>query len=180
MKPARRLCIPWPAWVAEGSTKSHLRAFYLCITEGGTKSHPKALCRPRRSQGFPGSRGEGGWVLREISRPLSIIFVVAGAVLPWWWVVAEVVVAILTRCDYTRAPAVSRVAGRTHGVSPPSTMEGRSFGHLELTIRIYNEYTTFVWPDGNNCIDPPQQSQNRSDSHERAFFPESTHIKAAT
>ena len=71
-------------------------------------------------KGFPGRRGEGGWVLREISRPLSIIFVVAGAAPPWWWVVAEVVVAVLTRCDYTRAPAVSRVfAGRTHSVSPP-------------------------------------------------------------
>ena len=106
-------------------------------------------------KGFPRRRGEGGWVLREISRPLSIIFVVAGAVPPWWWVVAEVVVAILTRCDHTRAPAVSRVvAGRTHSVSPPSTMEGRSFGHLELTIRIYNEYKAFLGPDGNNCIDP--------------------------
>ena len=106
-------------------------------------------------KGFPRRRGEGGWVLREISRPLSIIFVVAGAVPPWWWVVAEVVVAILTRCDHTRAPAVSQVvAGRTHSVSPPSTMEGRSFGHLELTIRIYNEYKAFRGPDGNNCIDP--------------------------
>ena len=88
-------------------------------------------------KGFPGRRGEGGWVLREVSRPLSITFVVAGAVTPWWWVVAEVVVAILTRCDHTRAPAVSGVvAGRTHSVSPPNTMEGRSFGHLELTMRI--------------------------------------------
>ena len=33
-----------------------------------------------------------------------------GAVLPWWWLVVEVVVApILTRCDHTRASAVSRV-----------------------------------------------------------------------
>ena len=88
-------------------------------------------------KGFPRRRGEGGWVLREISRPLSIIFVVAGVVPPWWWVVAEVVVAILTRCDHTRVPAVSRVVtGRTHSVIPPSTMEGRSFGRLELTMRI--------------------------------------------
>ena len=106
-------------------------------------------------KGFSRRRGEGGWVLREISRPLSIIFVMAVTVPPWWWVVAEVVVAILTRCDYMRAPAVSRVfAGRTHSVSPPSTMEGRSLGHLELTIRIYNEYKAFLRPDGNNCIDP--------------------------
>ena len=67
----------------------------------------------------------------------------------------EVVVAILTRCDHTRAPAVSRVvAGQTHSVSPPSTMEGRSFGYMELTIRIYNEYKAYLGPDGNNCIDP--------------------------
>ena len=93
--------------------------------------------------------------MREISRPLSIIFVVAGAVPPWWWVVAEVVVAILTRCDHTRAPAVSRVvAGQTHSVSPRSTMEVRCLGHLELTICIYNEYKAFLGPDGDNCIDP--------------------------
>ena len=51
------------------------------ITEGPgpTKSHPKAICQPRRApsdKGLPRRRGEGGWVLREISRSLSVVFVV--------------------------------------------------------------------------------------------------------
>ena len=35
----------------------------------------------------------------------------AGAVLPWWWLVAEVVVANLTSGEHTRASAVSQVVG---------------------------------------------------------------------
>ena len=38
----------------------------------------------------------------------------SGAVLPWWWLVAEVVVAILTRRD---ACSVSRVVGLTTRVA---------------------------------------------------------------
>ena len=49
------------------------------ITEGATKSHPRLSAGHEehlQMKGFPRRRGEGGWVLREISRSLSVVFVV--------------------------------------------------------------------------------------------------------
>ena len=42
------------------------------ITEGLSAGHEEHL----QMKGFPRTRGEGGWVLREISRSLSVVFVV--------------------------------------------------------------------------------------------------------
>ena len=42
------------------------------ITKGLSASHEEHL----QMRGYPRRRGEGGWVLREISRSLSVVFVV--------------------------------------------------------------------------------------------------------
>ena len=43
------------------------------ITKGLSASHEEHL----QMRGYPRRRGEGGWVLREISRSLSVVFVVS-------------------------------------------------------------------------------------------------------
>ena len=71
--------------------------------EGATKSHPKAICRSRRApsdeEAFLEDEARAGGFCAKYRDPCPSSSSWAGAVLPWWWLVAEVVVAILTRRD---------------------------------------------------------------------------------